>query len=268
MAMLKPTGLLLATLASASASAAAVSGLPVGAIGRGGYPRAIEMARGERLLCTGEGGGLRVAAGQLACMLHAQHHSRVLPDWLRRATSSPLVRSCMYGARYQVTGLASLFWPASTAAGLQSHTCHSARHSVRSHSCTAIQCLGHASIHARATAAATANATAAPWEPRGTVVEDKGSGVDLANCVLFEVEPGKLLAAYRYHTGCTRTATSTPSSSSNTSTASGVCSSYSIQVSAASVPLVRLHLSLQGGSFCACRVGLVRAPHRCVFTSS
>jgi hypothetical protein len=113
MAMLKPTGLLLATLASASASAAgAVSGLPVGAIGRGGYPRAIEMARGERLLCTGEGGGLRVAAGQLACMLHAQHHSRVLPDWLRRATSSPLVRSCMSGARYQVTGLASLFWPA------------------------------------------------------------------------------------------------------------------------------------------------------------
>jgi hypothetical protein len=112
MAMLKPTGLLLATLASASASAAAASGLPVGAIGRGGYPRAIEMARGERLLCTGEGGGLRVAAGQLACMLHAQHHSRVLPDWLRRATSSPLVRSCMSGARYQVTGLASLFWPA------------------------------------------------------------------------------------------------------------------------------------------------------------
>ena len=123
MAMLKPTGLLLATLASASASAAgAVSGLPVGAIGRGGYPRAIEMARGERLLCTGEGGGLRVAAGQLACMLHVQHHSRVLSDWLKRATSSPLVRSCMYGARYQVTGLASLFWPARLASSWPAST--------------------------------------------------------------------------------------------------------------------------------------------------
>lgn len=41
-----------------------------------------------------------------------------------------------------------------------------------------------------------------PWAPVGVVLEDGRAGVDLANCVLFEVVPGVLLASYRYHTGC------------------------------------------------------------------
>lgn len=134
----QPTALVLTMLAMVSSSRS-ISKIPSGVIGSGGYPRAIETTEGEKLLCTGSGGGLVVAA------------------------ASP-----------------------------------------------------------------SANATAHLWVQRGAVVHDNGPGVDLANCILFEVERGRLLAAYRYHTGCSERGRERFSLSTISSV---VCTRYSIQVS-------------------------------------
>ena len=145
----EPTVLVLTMLAMVSSSRSTTK-VPSGVIGSGGYPRAIETTEGERLLCTGGGGGLSVSA-----------------------------------------------------------------------------------------TTASANATARPWVQRGTVVHDDGPGVDLANCILFEVERGRLLAAYRYHTGCSEHAGTSQRRDidnftmprSTTTAPSVICTRYSIQVS-------------------------------------
>jgi len=77
---------------------------------------------------------------------------------------------------------------------------------------------------------ASLESSSAKWVRRGTVVEDTRSGVDLANCVVFEPEPGHLLAAYRYHTGCN----DAPGGERLVGTAlqQARCTNFSLQVSA------------------------------------
>eukprot|EP00041_Stephanoeca_diplocostata_P011075 m.179954 g.179954 ORF g.179954 m.179954 type:complete len:307 (+) comp18401_c1_seq6:224-1144(+) len=56
-----------------------------------------------------------------------------------------------------------------------------------------------------------------PWTAIGIVVKDERLGVDLANCVLHELQNGTLLAAYRHHTGC--------------ASETDVCTRYALEVS-------------------------------------